>query len=498
MGFVPRLSQSPGDASRGPSSAPDSGVPSTRLGRGLLSPKVAEAAVAIGDVVLIVGTCLLCSLAYDWLTAETLKNLPYGGMGLIVAVNFVAIMTARRNYRLKNLMLFSKQIREIILTWSGIYGLLALVAFTMKISSDFSRGAVLLSFVGGLLALISWRDFVTRFISRSLATGLFASKKIIVISDQGEANPSRTLHELLPYGFAPIKIYEISKSEIAAPGITATLSSKLAELVQFARTEQIRDVYISVGWRNDRIVDGILRALAVLPISVHLLPDRHAARYLSFPTTYVGDTWTALLQRAPLGPLELFAKRGFDVVLAAAGLFVVLPLLVVVSILVAIDSRGPIFFRQRRNGFNGKTFEILKFRTMHVLEDGLQIKQASKNDPRVTRIGRLLRRSSIDELPQLLNVIRGEMSLVGPRPHALSHNSEYEQLIANYAFRHHVKPGVTGWAQVNGHRGETHHIDQMKRRVEHDLWYINNWSLWLDLQIVLRTVFVTLRQTSAY
>ena len=166
----------------------------------------------------------------------------------------------------------------------------------------------------------------------------------------------------------------------------------------------------------------------------------------------------------------------------------------VTALLIKLDSRGPIFFLQKRNGFNDQTFEIFKFRTMHVLDQGPIVIQATRNDPRVTRFGRWLRRSSIDELPQLLNVLKGDMSLVGPRPHAIAHNSEYEKLIANYAFRHHVKPGLTGWAQVNGYRGETREVEQMERRVEHDLWYINNWSPLLDLKIVLQTVRVALRQ----
>jgi undecaprenyl-phosphate galactose phosphotransferase/putative colanic acid biosynthesis UDP-glucose lipid carrier transferase len=172
--------------------------------------------------------------------------------------------------------------------------------------------------------------------------------------------------------------------------------------------------------------------------------------------------------------------------------------MLVTALFIKLDSRGPVFFQQKRNGFNDQAFNIFKFRTMHVLEDGAVVQQAIRNDPRVTRLGRWLRRSSIDELPQLFNVIRGEMSLVGPRPHAASHNSEYEKLIANYAFRHHVKPGLTGWAQINGWRGETRTIEQMERRVEHDLWYINNWSPLLDLRIILQTIVVALRQNKAF
>jgi exopolysaccharide biosynthesis polyprenyl glycosylphosphotransferase len=181
-----------------------------------------------------------------------------------------------------------------------------------------------------------------------------------------------------------------------------------------------------------------------------------------------------------------------------AALLTFLPLMLVTALLIKIDSRGPVLFLQKRNGFNGHPFNIFKFRTMHVLEDCAVVQQATRNDPRVTRLGGWLRRSSIDELPQLFNVILGDMSLVGPRPHATSHNTEYEKLIANYAFRHHVKPGLTGWAQVNGYRGETRQIGHMERRVEHDLWYINNWSLLLDLRIVVQTTVVALRQSTAY
>jgi undecaprenyl-phosphate galactose phosphotransferase/putative colanic acid biosynthesis UDP-glucose lipid carrier transferase len=168
------------------------------------------------------------------------------------------------------------------------------------------------------------------------------------------------------------------------------------------------------------------------------------------------------------------------------------------ALLIKFDSRGPVLFRQKRNGFNGRVFAIYKFRSMRVLEDGERIQQATRDDPRVTRIGRWLRRTSVDELPQLFNVLWGDMSLVGPRPHAVAHNNDYQSVVSNYAFRHHVKPGITGWAQVNGLRGETQTVEIMAKRVEYDLWYINHWSLWLDLRILVKTLFLAYRQPTAY
>ena len=174
------------------------------------------------------------------------------------------------------------------------------------------------------------------------------------------------------------------------------------------------------------------------------------------------------------------------------------PLLIVTAVAIKLDSPGPILFRQRRCGFNGKLFQILKFRTMTVLEDGETISQASACDQRVTRLGRLLRRTSIDELPQLINVLNGSMSLVGPRPHALAHDNHFNKVVRNYAFRHHVRPGLTGWAQVHGYRGPTPDAADIRTRVEHDLWYINNWSFGLDCLIMFRTAYELMRGHNAY
>lgn len=498
MSRAPRLSLLPShDVSKTPLGIP---APSRgQTGRKLLNPSFVEVGVAVADVLLILAAGLLSSLAYGWVSDVRIGELgPYAGLGIVIAVNFAAFMMARRNYRLKNLMLWAKQAREATLIWSGTYGLLALVGFTMKISSEYSRGAVIFFFAGGLAALLVWHHIVASLMAASLAKGLFAGKKIIVIAEQGRCDSSRSLIELLRYGYHPTTICEISRDELARPGIPASLNSKLADIIHVARNERIEAIYLLLHWRNERTIDGILDALAILPISVHLMPDDSASRFLNHPIANVGDTWSAVLRPTPLTRAEQMAKRSFDIVLATAGLVSMVPLMLMTGALIKLDSRGPILFRQKRNGFNGRTFEILKFRTMHVLENGPAVRQVTRNDPRVTRVGRLLRRSSIDELPQLFNVLSGEMSLVGPRPHAISHNDEYEKLIANYAFRHHVKPGLTGWAQVNGYRGETRQIEQMKRRVEHDLWYINNWSPWLDLRIIFQTMFAVLRQPTAY
>ena len=213
------------------------------------------------------------------------------------------------------------------------------------------------------------------------------------------------------------------------------------------------------------------------------------------PTTSKLFNFTSyfIFERAGLNKFELSAKRVLDLFVALIAILLLWPILLIAAIAIKLDSNGPVIFKQRRNGLNGKEFVVLKFRTMTVLEDGPNVTQASRRDSRVTRIGKFLRRSSIDELPQLFNVLKGEMSVVGPRPHPVSLDNKYRSLIADYDCRFHVKPGLTGWAQINGLRGETATVQQMAQRVRADVWYINNCSVGLDIIILIRTCFEILR-----
>jgi undecaprenyl-phosphate glucose phosphotransferase len=197
------------------------------------------------------------------------------------------------------------------------------------------------------------------------------------------------------------------------------------------------------------------------------------------------------------GAVQSAPKRALDVIAAALLILLLSPLLALVSLAILLDSRGPLVFAQRRTGLNGKTFAILKFRSMHVLEDGADVKQAVRGDARITRVGRVIRKLSLDELPQLFNVLAGDMSLVGPRPHAVAHDEYYGAAIANYAVRQQVKPGITGWAQVNGARGATPTLESMRTRVDLDAWYVEHASLALDLLILARTPFEVLRSRNA-
>jgi exopolysaccharide biosynthesis polyprenyl glycosylphosphotransferase len=251
-------------------------------------------------------------------------------------------------------------------------------------------------------------------------------------------------------------------------------------------------------WHATELIDRCADSLLKLPAEIHLGPEHILDRFEELQLSKSGPIASLQLRRVPLSSLELLEKRAFDLLFASLGLLLLTPLLATVAILIKLDSPGPVFFLQRRFGFNQEPFQIIKFRSMRTLEDGPGIRQARKNDPRVTRIGTWLRRWNIDEIPQLFNVIKGEMSLVGPRPHALAHDREYGERISVYARRHNVKPGITGWAQIHGLRGETDTDEKMRQRVEHDLFYIDHWSVGLDLQILFRTVFSAASYRNAY
>jgi putative colanic acid biosynthesis UDP-glucose lipid carrier transferase len=272
----------------------------------------------------------------------------------------------------------------------------------------------------------------------------------------------------------------------------------IQELVEHARQHRVDMIYITFPMRAEERIRGILAQLADTTASVYIVPDFFVFQLLHSRWTNIGGLPVVSVYENPFYGIDGFVKRAMDVVLASVLLILFAPLMIAIAILIKATSPGPVFFRQRRYGLDGREIRVWKFRTMTVTEDGDQVTQAKRNDPRVTRIGAFLRRTSLDELPQLFNVLRGEMSLVGPRPHATAHNEEYRRIIQGYMLRHKVKPGMTGLAQVHGCRGETETVEKMQKRVEWDLQYIREWSLWMDIKILFQTIFVVVKGQNAY
>jgi Undecaprenyl-phosphate glucose phosphotransferase len=276
------------------------------------------------------------------------------------------------------------------------------------------------------------------------------------------------------------------------------LATDLEQAIGSARLLEPDAIFLVMPWSATETITGCAEALLKLPAEIHLGAEHILDRFEQVQLSKFGSIISLQLTRLPLSRFERILKRTFDHLFASLALLLLTPVLIAAAILIKLDSKGPIFFLQHRYGFNQKPFRIIKFRTMRTLDDGPAVEQAKQNDPRVTRVGAWSRRWSFDEMPQLFNVIKGDMSLVGPRPHALSHDRVYERRIATYARRHNVKPGITGWAQIHGYRGETDTDEKMQKRVEHDLYYIDNWSLALDLQILIRTVLSRSSYYNAY
>jgi Undecaprenyl-phosphate glucose phosphotransferase len=420
-------------------------------------------------------------------------------VGLLVAVNFTTILVSRGSYKPLNLISLQGRIKETAAIWFIVFSLLLAVVFSLKVGANLSRGATATFMVIGIALLLGWRAILSAYLAKALARGSFAERRVVLIGEPDEIDTSEGLHRLRRCGYRPVESFPVLETDFGVHnGMSPRLRSVLDQVIRTAQSGTVEEILLAVRWDQRHLVDAIVAALRVVPIPIRLAPDRTIAGLLHKPRTEIGSTWVVDLHRGPLTWSECAVKRAFDIVFSSLALVMLAPTMLIAAIMIKLDSRGPVFFSQVRNGFNNKEFWIFKFRTMTVMEQGAEVKQAVRNDRRVTRVGRWLRRSSIDELPQFLNVLRGEMSLVGPRPHATSHNNEYEKVIWKYAFRHHVKPGITGWAQIHGLRGETATVDLMEKRVELDLWYINNWSLWLDISILMKTFAAVIGQKEAY
>ena len=272
----------------------------------------------------------------------------------------------------------------------------------------------------------------------------------------------------------------------------------LADLATTVRRLGVHEVFITLPLGSQPRITAVLQQLQATTASVYFVPDVFGTAIIQGRVQTLHGVPVVGLCETPFTGINHLVKRVCDLVLATLILLLIAPLLLLIALGVKLDSPGPVIFRQRRNGLDGEEIVVWKFRSMRALDDGPQIRQATRGDPRITRFGAFLRRTSLDELPQFFNVLQGRMSVVGPRPHAVAHNDQYRDLISAYMVRHKVKPGITGWAQVNGCRGETDSIDKMEARVAYDLDYLRNWSLTLDLQIIVRTLRLVLMDRHAY
>lgn len=445
---------------------------------------------AIADASAVVIASIVAAAAYhSFAFGRTGDFTQYVAVGVILAVMTAALMQLRGLYAPDSLLSARARSGSVLFIWTTVFLFLTAISFGLKISNDFSRGAILSLGVLAPCLILLERLLLNKVILVVLRNGALKYRRVLLIARQRSQAALIARATRSAYHIAGTHLLDVNARD--GTGLGAVVSA-------LRGSNAIDEIHLAIDWCNWPETKAVLSQLHALPIPVRLIADPTAQEILQHPHLTLGGLITFEVQRAPLRPGERAAKRLFDIVVAGLVLTLTAPFLCLVALAIAIDSPGPVLFKQRRGGFNGRAFQILKFRTMRVMEDGTTIIQAARDDPRVTRIGRWLRRLSVDELPQLINVLRGDMSLVGPRPHALAHDEQYSQLIARYAFRHHMKPGITGWAQVHGLRGETPNVDIMQRRVELDLWYVSNWSFLLDLRILLWTFLEVFRVRNAF
>ncbi len=478
-----------------------SGADTVRRNRKKLTGEAISIAVGLGDVLAIVATAVITGIAYHEVVYSSAGDvLSFLRVGAVLAAIVVISNLFRGEYQLSNFLSLTPHARRTAQLWNVTFVCLLIVGFVAKVTDFYSRGWFVLYYASGLLALLALRYIAVQLVHRSAAAQLISIKRVFLVGSAQEIERFLAAYEPRRGGIDIAGCRFLSETALSGTPIARqkALRRELDGILPSIRQVEPDAIFIITSWSDQAVIDGCIEALLTLPAEIHLGPGHALQKYTNAQLARLGPIASLQLVRLPLSRFELLQKRAFDLLLSTLGLVALAPLLAAIAVLVKLDSPGPIFFRQRRYGFNQKAFRIIKFRTMVTLDDGGVVPQATQDDPRVTRVGRWLRAWNLDELPQLINVVRGEMSLVGPRPHALSHNREYEHIIARYAGRHNVKPGITGWAQVHGVRGETDTPDKMQMRVEYDLFYIENWSLARDFIILVWTVVSPTAYRNAY
>ena len=398
-----------------------------------------------------------------------------------------------RNWRRGRLLAY---MRDTVFGWLIIVTILIFLGYATKFQNQFSEKVLLTWFIVTPLILIISHITVRSIIANWYTKGKLRSTIVIGANETS----LEFIKHIADLPFLLINYHgffdERDNSRIA--GDFGPHLGGLTDVIPYIHKHNVEMIFISLPMSSQPRIQKLMDELPDTTTSIYFLPDIYIFDLMQARFDYVGDIPVVAMNESPFVGIDGVVKNASDFILALVILILLLPFMLCIALAVKVTSPGPIIFKQRRYGLNGEEIVVYKFRSMTVAEDGPNVVQAKKNDQRFTKIGAFLRRTSLDELPQFINVLQGRMSIVGPRPHAVAHNELYRKLIKGYMLRHKAKPGITGWAQVNGWRGETEELDKMKGRIEHDLYYLKNWSIWLDLWIILRTIWTVIRKDNAH
>jgi Undecaprenyl-phosphate glucose phosphotransferase len=458
-----------------------------------LSPVLIEGLVRLADVLAILSVGGLIFAFY--VAGKVDYALPYQITVPLMAVGTLGVFQALHLYHVGALRNFIGMVVRVSAGWTVLF-LLALAGFFfLKISDQVSRVWLAGFYAVGLVLLLAERLAVSLIVLRLTRMGRLERRTAVVGGGPAGEELIRALEAQRDTGLRICGVFD-DRNDDRSPDLVAGYPKlgTIDDLVEFARRTKLDLVIFTLPISAEARLLAMLRKLWVLPIDIRLSAHMSKLRFRPRSYSYIGAVPVLDVFDRPIADWDIVVKWVFDKIVGTLALIALSPLMLATAVAIKLDSRGPILFRQKRYGFNNEMIEVLKFRSLyHEMSDFAAAKQVTKDDPRVTRVGRFIRKTSIDELPQLLNVVfRGNLSLVGPRPHAVHatmQNRAYEQVVDGYFARHKVKPGITGWAQVHGWRGETDTEDKIQRRVEHDLYYIENWSVLLDLYILIKTPF---------
>lgn len=449
------------------------------------------------DFLVVITTSVLVAFLYHRFTLGTDFDFQsYAAAGIMGATGVTALMRRDGYYEYEVIATSEYAVRAILSRWAlTLLGLLAF-GFALKISENFSRVWLAAWSATTLTGIISIRFFAGACVRRMSRDGGVFARRVAVVGATSLGRKFADQAVQSPTGISIVGVYDSGLSDTGDTN-RASIKGNLDDLAIAARNGEIDDIVIAVPRAAPEDMSKLVHRLSILPVSIAICPNIHWLDHLGGAVSDVGGVRVLSLYRRPLDAWGGILKTIEDYIIGSIALILLAPLMLVIAVAIKLQGKGPILFAQKRHGFNNAVFKVYKFRTMTVAEDGDVVTQAKVGDNRITPLGGFLRRYSLDELPQIFNVIRGEMSLVGPRPHAMAHNHQYAQTIENYSGRHKVKPGITGWAQVNGFRGETSENEQMADRVRYDLAYIDNWSLWFDAKILILTVKAVVFPTNA-
>ncbi|MEE7447679.1 undecaprenyl-phosphate glucose phosphotransferase [Methylobacterium radiotolerans] len=430
-------------------------------------------------------------------------GLTYAGAIGMIAVISVTLIQASGGYRIAAFRSFFKTAIRLIAAWSMTFLMVAAGLVLAKVADHYSR-LWLASFFGtGLATLLVGRFVLFRIIDAQTRAGRFDRRTAIVGGGQPAEDLIAALETQSESGIRIVGVFDDRNADRSSDVVAGHPKlGNVDDLVAYARHARLDLIVFTIPITAEARILQMLAKLWVLPIDIRL--SAHAAKLRLRPRSYsyLGSVPVLDVFDRPIADWDVVVKALFDRCVGLMMLLALSPLMLVIALAVRLTSRGPVLFRQKRHGFNNELIEVYKFRSMYVDQcDAGAARMVTRGDPRVTPVGRFIRKTSLDELPQLFNVLKGDLSLVGPRPHALqakAANTLYDQVVDGYFARHKVKPGITGWAQVNGWRGETDTSEKLQRRVEHDLYYIENWSVLLDLQILLTTPFALFKTENAY